>query len=414
MSKVSEKCCIAIVGGGPSGLMAAEVLGQAGADVTIFDRMPSLARKFLLAGRGGLNLTHSEGMQDFLPRYGAAADRLAPAIEMLSPDALRAWSGTLGEETFVGSSGRVFPKSFKASPLLRAFLRRLGVLGVQVRTRCALKSVSPGSITIETAEGLEETLAFDAIVLALGGASWPRMGSDGAWTRVLAGQGVAISPLRPANCGVIVDWSATMRERFAGAPLKNLALSFGGQHVRGEAIITERGLEGGAIYALSGALREEVAAMGFATLHIDLRPDMNESALARKIEAARQGRSGARSGSQSISNVLRKGAGLSPAAASLLRESGPLPASAEDIAARIKDACVRIVRMAPIERAISTAGGIALDEVDENFMLKRLPGVFAAGEMLDWEAPTGGYLLQACFATGAAAGRGAAKFLRVK
>ena len=410
MSKNSEKSRVAIIGGGPSGLIAAEVLGQAGADVTIFDRMPSLARKFLLAGRGGLNLTHSEGMQDFMPRYGAAAENLAPAIEALNPDALRAWSGELGEETFVGSSGRVFPKSFKASPLLRAFLRRLGDLGVQVRTRCALKSVSSGSITIETAEGVEETLAFDAIVLALGGASWPRMGSDGAWTQMLAGQGVAISPLRPANCGVIVDWSQTMRERFAGAPLKNLALSFGGQHMRGEAIVTERGLEGGAIYALSGALREEVAAQGFATLRIDLRPDMNESALARKIDAARQGRSSA----QSISNVLRKGAGLSPAAASLLRESGPLPVSAQDIAARIKDISVRIIGMAPIARAISTAGGIALDEVDENFMLKRLPGVFAAGEMLDWEAPTGGYLLQACFATGAAAGRGAAKFLSAK
>ena len=407
MSKNSEKSRVAIIGGGPSGLMAAEVLGRAGADVTIFDRMPSLARKFLLAGRGGLNLTHSEGMQDFLPRYGAAADRLAPAIEALNPDALRAWSAELGEETFVGSSGRVFPKSFKASPLLRAFLRRLGDLGVKVRTRCALKSVSPGSITIET-EGVEETLAFDAIVLALGGASWPRMGSDGGWTQMLADQGIAISPLRPANCGMIVDWSQTMRERFPGAPLKNLALSFGGQHIRGEAIITERGLEGGAIYALSGALRQEVAAMGFAILRIDLRPDMNETALARKIEAARQGRSGG----QSISNVLRKGAGLSPAAASLMREAGPLPSSAEDIAARIKDVSVRIIGMAPIARAISTAGGIALDEVDDNFMLKRLPGVFAAGEMLDWEAPTGGYLLQACFATGAAAGRGAAAFLK--
>lgn len=410
MSKIPEKSRVAIIGGGPSGLMAAEILASAGAAVTIFDRMPSLARKFLLAGRGGLNLTHSEGMQDFLPRYGAAAERLAPAIDALSPDALRAWSAQLGEETFVGSSGRVFPKSFKASPLLRAHLRRLGDLGVQVRTRCALKSVSPGSLTIENADGQDETLAFDVIVLALGGASWPRMGSDGAWTQMLADLGVAISPLRPANCGVLVDWSQTMRERFAGAPLKNLALSFGGQHVRGEAIITERGLEGGAIYALSGPLREEVAAQGFASLRIDLRPDMNESALARKIEAARQGRSG----SQSISNVLRKGAGLSPAAASLLRESGLLPASAEDIAARIKDVCVRIIGMAPIERAISTAGGIALDEVGENFMLKRLPGVFVAGEMLDWEAPTGGYLLQACFATGAAAGRGAAEYLRAK
>ena len=408
MSKNSEKSRVAIIGGGPSGLMAADVLGQAGADVTIFDRMPSLARKLLLAGRGGLNLTHSEGMQDFLPRYGAAAERLAPAIEALDPDALRAWSAQLGEDTFVGSSGRVFPKSFKASPLLRAFLRRLGDLGVQVRTRCALKSVSSGSLTIETFEGVEETHQFDAIVLALGGASWPRMGSDGGWTQMLADQGIAISPLRPANCGMMVNWSQTMRERFAGAPLKNLALSFGGQHIRGEAIITQGGLEGGAIYALSGALREEVGAQGFATLRIDLRPDMNETALARKIEAARQGRSGG----QSISNVLRKGAGLSPAAASLLREAGPLPVSAQDIAARIKDVPVRIIGTAPIARAISTAGGIAFAEVDENFMLKRLPGVFVAGEMLDWEAPTGGYLLQACFATGAAAGRGVAAFLK--
>ena len=401
---------VAIIGAGPAGLMAAEAALEAGARVDIYDAMPSAGRKFLMAGKSGLNITHSEDEAQFRQRYDAPDARLAAMVEAFGPAEIVAWMAGLGIEAHVGSSGRVFPVGMKASPLLRAFLRRLGGLGVQVRTRCALKSVSPGSITIETAEGVEETLAFDAIVLALGGASWPRMGSDGGWTQILAEQGIEIAPLRPANCGVIVEWSATMRERFAGAPLKNLALSFGGQHMRGEAIVTERGLEGGAIYALSGALREEVAAMGFATLRIDLRPDMNESALARKIDAARQGRSSA----QSISNVLRKGAGLSPAAASLLRESGPLPVSAQDIAARIKDISVRIIGMAPIARAISTAGGIALDEVDENFMLKRLPGVFAAGEMLDWEAPTGGYLLQACFATGAAAGRGAAKFLSAK
>ena len=397
---------IAIVGAGPAGLMAADVLASQGAPVTVYERMPSVGRKFLLAGRGGLNLTHSEDMERFLSRYSEAAPRLRAAIEAFPPAAVRAWCESLGQDTFVGSSGRVFPKSFKTSPLLRAWLRRLDAAGVRFELRHRwLGWDERGHALFETPAGLV-TVQADTLVLGLGGASWPRLGSDGAWPDVLTKAGVAVAPLRPANCGFVANWSAVFRDRFAGQPLKRIGLSFRGQSVRGEAIVTRDGLEGGGIYALSAPLREAIVANGEAALIVALRPDSSAAQLQAALEAPR--------GKQSLSNVLRKALKLSPAAIGLLHEaaissSQKLAAmSAHALAALINAVPVRLTATAPLASAISTAGGIAFDEVDESFMLKRRPGVFVAGEMLDWEAPTGGYLLQASFATGAAAGRGAA------
>jgi uncharacterized flavoprotein (TIGR03862 family) len=395
---------IAVIGGGPAGLMAAEVLVGGGTRVTVYDAMPTVGRKFLLAGRGGLNLTHSEDLARLLGRYGAAEARLRPAIEAFPPAALRAWCEALGQETFVGSSGRVFPISMKTSPLLRAWLRRLDAAGVAFNLRHRWTGWDDaGALTFATPDGPAKAKA-DATVLALGGASWPQLGSSGAWVDVLSAVGVKIVPLQPANCGFLVPWSEIFRSRFAGAPLKRLGLSFGQHNVRGEALITRTGLEGGGIYALSAPLREAMAAAGEAILHIDLLPDVTRAALEQRLSAAR--------GKQSLSTFLRKAASLSPAAIGLLHEaaitaSQRLSAVAPDaLADLIKAVPVRLTGAAPIARAISTAGGVALEEVDDHFMLRRLPGVFVAGEMLDWEAPTGGYLLQASFATGAAAGRG--------
>jgi uncharacterized flavoprotein (TIGR03862 family) len=403
------KSHIAIIGAGPAGLMAAEVLAQGGAGVTVYDAMPSAGRKFLLAGRGGLNLTHSEALPAFLARYGAAAPDLAPVIDAFSPANLRDWSEALGQPTFVGSSGRVFPQAFKASPLLRAWLRRLDALGVQLRLRHRWTGWGDaGHLMFETTDG---PLAVDAraTVLALGGASWPRLGSDGVWVETLAAKGVEISPLRPANCGFTVAWSEIFRDRFEGHPLKGVALSLGAHGVRGEAMITKTGIEGGAVYALSAELREAIAHSGQATLRIALRPDLDVSDLATRLSAPR--------GKQSFSNFLRKTAHLSPVGIGLVQEaliaSGvSLPSlSPESLAGLINAVPVILNGVAPIARAISTAGGISFGELDADFMIRRLPGVFAAGEMLDWEAPTGGYLLQAAFATGAAAGRGVLKWI---
>ena len=396
---------IAVVGAGPAGLMAAEVLARGGADVTVFDSMPSAGRKFLLAGRGGLNLTHGEDLDQFLTRYGAAAPRLRAAIEAFPPSALRAWSAQLGEETFVGTSGRVFPKSLKTSPLLRAWLKRLDRLGARFAFRHRWRGWdSDGSILFDTPSGQARTKPH-AVVLALGGASWPKLGSDGDWVDILSKAGVAVAALRPANCGFVVHWSKIFRDRFEGHPLKRIALSSGGQSVRGEAVITRDGLEGGGVYALSARLRDAIAANGEAVLTLELRPDISSAALKQRLQASR--------GKQSLSNVLRKAAKLSPAAIGLLHEAAAASSqklsgmSDFALAALINDVPVRLTAAAPLTRAISTAGGISFDEVDDDFMLKHRPGVFVAGEMLDWEAPTGGYLLQACFSTGAAAGRGA-------
>jgi uncharacterized flavoprotein (TIGR03862 family) len=382
--------------------MAAEVLARGGARVTVYDRMPSVGRKFLLAGRGGLNLTHSEEVERLLGRYGDAEARLRPAIEALSPAALRAWCEGLGQETFVGSSGRVFPQAMKASPLLRAWLRRLDACGVAFKLRHHWRGWdADGRLQFESPEG-RVVVDASATVLALGGASWPRLGSDGGWVDVLAEAGITVAPLRPANCGFVVQWSDVFRSRFEGQPLKRIGLSFGGQGVRGEAVITQTGLEGGGVYALSGALRDAIAAAGEAILQIDLRPDLTQAELERRLAAPR--------GKQSLSTFLRKAAKLSPAATGLLREAdatSALPSDPAALAARIKAVRIGLLEVGPIARAISSAGGVSFDEVDAHFMLRRRPGTFVAGEMLDWEAPTGGYLLQAAFATGTAAGTGA-------
>ncbi|WP_421988994.1 NAD(P)/FAD-dependent oxidoreductase [Roseococcus sp.] len=385
---------IAVIGAGPAGLIAAEILAQSSRSVTVFDRMPSPARKLLIAGRGGLNLTHSEPLDHLLDRYGPARAALEPAIRAFPPEALTAWAEALGQETFTGSSGRVFPKAMKASPLLRAWLSRLGGSGVSLRARYRwLGWDAQGALRFDTPEG-ESTFAADATILALGGASWPRLGSDGAWTPLLEG----VTPFRPANMGFRVGWSPLFRERFAGQPLKRIALSFEGRSLRGEAMVTAEGLEGGAVYALSAPLREALARDGAATLHIDLRPDLDAATLAGKLAGR----------GLSLSNLLRK-AGLSPVAIGLVQEARHSGDTTE-LPALIKALPVRLTGAQGLERAISSAGGVGFAALDERFMLRAHPGTFLAGEMLDWEAPTGGYLLQACFATGIAAARGAIDF----
>ena len=400
---------VAVIGAGPAGLMAAEVLANGGASVTVYDAMPSAGRKLLMAGRGGLNLTHSEPLPQFMARYGDAAARLSSAIDAFPPDALRAWSEGLGQPTFIGSSGRVFPQAFKASPLLRAWLRRLDASGVRLALRHRWAGWDDdGRLLFATPQG-QATVKADAAVLALGGASWPRLGSDGHWVELLTQRGVSIAPLRPANCGFMVAWSEKFSERFAGQPLKNVELRFGANTVRSEAMISRNGIEGGAIYALASVLRDEIVRTGQATLRLALRPDLDQRRLLERLTKPRS--------KQSFATYLRKAAGLAPVAIGLLYESAMaakndlprLPPA--DLAARINDVQIGLTGTTGLDRAISTAGGVALDELDDAFMLRRLPGVFAAGEMLDWEAPTGGYLLQASFATGAAAGRGALAFL---
>ncbi|MEH2497368.1 putative flavoprotein (TIGR03862 family) [Bradyrhizobium sp. AZCC 1678] len=400
---------VAVIGAGPAGLMAAEVLAQGGAEVTVYDAMPSVGRKFLMAGRGGLNLTHSEPLPTFLARYREAMPHLKAAIEAFPPQALRDWSEALGQETFVGSSGRVFPKAFKASPLLRAWLRRLDSMGVRLELRHRWSGWDEqGRLRFQTPDG-PQFVETSATVLALGGASWPRLGSDGAWVETLVAKGVQISSLRPANSGFAVAWSDIFRDRFEGQPLKGVALTFGAHSVRGEAVVTRTGIEGGAVYALSVELREAIIRSGQVTLHVALRPDLDMKELIAKVSAPK--------GKQSLSNFLRKAVSLSPVAIGLLQEAAKASGtsltslSQPNLASLINAVPIELTGTAPIARAISTAGGIPFSEIDGDFMLRRLPGVFAAGEMLDWEASTGGYLLQASFATGAAAGRGALKWL---
>lgn len=390
--------------------MAAEVLAAGGARVTVYERMPSVGRKFLMAGRGGLNLTHSEPLDEFLRRYREAMPKLRDAIEAFPPEALRAWSEALGQPTFVGSSGRVFPRAMKASPLLRAWLRRLDQKGVQFALRHRWVGwAANGDMSFETPDG-QTSITPDATVIALGGASWPKLGADGGWTSILSEKGISIAPLRAANSGFRVAWSDLFRNRFEGEPLKGIAMSFRGETVRGEAMITRDGLEGGAIYALSAPIRDAVLAQGEAVIHLALRPDVTTDDLVARLAKPRQ--------KQSMSTYLRKAAGLAPAAIGLMQEAAiaaqmNLSAlNSEALAVLINAVPVRINGVASLERAISTAGGISFDEVDARFMLRKMPGVFVAGEMLDWEAPTGGYLLQACFATGAAAGRGVLDFMK--
>ena len=391
---------ILVIGAGPSGLMAADRLAQRGYRVLVADAMPSPARKFLMAGRGGLNLTHSEPLFDFIGRYGDARSWLAPLLRRFDPQALMTWCENLGEPTFTGSSGRVFPKSFKASPLLRAWLKRLNENGVGFLMRHRLMDLTAEHTALFDTDQGPRSLKARAILLALGGASWPRLGSKGDWTAMLQRHGIVIHPFEPANMGVMLNWSDHLVSRFAGEPIKRVALTHAGQTIRGEAIVTSRGLEGGAIYALSASLRTALKADPHTILTLDLRPDMPERILIERLQQPR--------GKTSQSTFLHRAAGLAPIGIALLREScgGPLPQEAATLARLIKALPLTITGIAGLERAISSAGGIARTELDAHLMLKKLPGVFACGEMLDWEAPTGGYLLQACFAQGDAAAHG--------
>jgi uncharacterized flavoprotein (TIGR03862 family) len=397
--------------------MAAEVMALAGVRVTVFERMPSVGRKLLLAGRSGLNLTHGEPLDQMLARYGVAGERLAPALRAFGPDDLRAWSAGLGQPTFLGSSGRVFPTAFRATPLLRAWLSRLGELGVVLETRTRWigwetgrdGAVDASRLVFEHATGARTTVTSDATVLALGGASWPRVGSDGSWVAVLREAGVEVGDLRPANCGVVANWRPDFADRYAGSPLKNISVCVDGSDadsVRGDAMITRRGLEGGPVYALSADLRDALDRHGRATLLIDLQPDRDTARLLQRLARRRP--------KDSLSSTLRRTVGLSPAAVAWLREvlGGALPSDSDALATLLKAVPMTIDALMPLDRAISSAGGVAFDEVDERFMLRRLPGTFVVGEMLDWEAPTGGYLLQATFSTAVAAARGAVEHLR--
>ena len=388
-----------VIGAGPAGLMAAERLALGGARVTVVDRMPSPGRKLLMAGVGGLNLTHSEPFETLLARYGAARARLAPALAAFPPAALRCWCEALGQDTFVGSSGRVFPQAMKASPLLRAWLRRLDGLGVSFRLGHRWLGWDASGVPLfDPALHLPGATSASPTVLALGGASWPRLGSDGRWAAALAG---ATTPFRPANCGFVAGWSPFMA-RHAGSPLKRIVVSLGGRAVPGEATLTEAGVEGGPFYALGATLRDAIEQAGEAVALVDLRPDLSVQALHCRLQAPRR--------AQSLSTFLRKAAGLSPAAIALLRECGAGPPDA----ASIKALPLRLTGTTGLVLAISTAGGLRWDALDDYAVLPphAPPGIFAAGEMLDWEAPTGGYLLQAAFSTGFAAGDAALAWLR--
>jgi uncharacterized flavoprotein (TIGR03862 family) len=394
---------IAVIGAGPAGLIAAERLAQASLRVVVHERMPSVARKFLMAGRGGLNLTHSEPLEPFLNRYDVAAQgRINGWLDAFSPADLIAWVEGLGQPTFVGSSGRVFPKAMKASPLLRAWLARLEALGVEIRTRSCWTGWQDEALTFDTPDG-ERAERPDAVILALGGASWAKLGSDAAWVPALEEAGAAVAAFRPANVGFDIAWSPMFRERCAGTPLKGIALTHEGRTVRGEAMIAAYGIEGGGVYALSAGLRAAIERDGAASLMLDLRPDLSVEALTQRLSKPR--------GKDSLSNWLRKAARLDAAAVALLREGGPLPADPAELVARIKGVALTLTGVQGLSRAISSAGGVALDAVDERLMLKARPGVFAAGEMLDWEAPTGGYLLQASFASGVVAADGVRAWL---
>ena len=397
---------IAIIGGGPSGLMAAEVLSAKGFNVSIYERKPSVGRKFLMAGRGGLNLTHSEDLKPFLSRYGERSDRLKPMINQFPPQALRAWCESLGQPTFIGSSKRVFPQSFKASPLLRAWIARLKEQGVDFMLNYEWRGWKEGALVFSTT-GEDASVTPDATILALGGASWPRLGSDGGWVDVLKAQNIEIALLRPANCGFYVDWSPVFSARFAGTPLKAAALSFNDQSVRGEFVMTDKGIEGSAVYALGALLREEIARSGSAQLIIDLKPDLDANEIQKRLQRPRAG--------LSLTNYLRKTLKLPDVAIGLLMEkldrtklSAYTPAQ---LTRAIKFYALDLNGIFSIDRAISTAGGVTFDAIDDNAMLVNKEGVFIAGEMLDWEAPTGGYLLQASLSSGVCAANGVMRWL---
>ncbi len=399
---------VAIIGGGPAGLMAAEVLGQAGVNVDLYDAMPSVGRKFLLAGVGGMNITHAEDYAAFVSRYAERAGDLRPLLDAFSPNSLREWIHGLGIDTFVGSSGRVFPTDMKAAPLLRAWLKRLRENGVRIHTRQRwLGWDAEGALRLAGPEG-ESLIEADATLLALGGGSWARLGSDGTWVPLLQNRGIAIAPLQPANCGFeVAGWSEHLREKFAGAPLKTVSLALPGEAPRkGEFVLTATGIEGSLVYALSAPIRNTINRDGAATVLLDLLPDRTLTQIASALARPR--------GSQSMAKHLHRQLKLDGVKAALLRELTEAATfqAPQALAAAIKALPIRLVRPRPLDEAISSAGGVPFEELDEDLMLRRLPGVFCAGEMLDWEAPTGGYLLTACFASGRAAAEAMLRWLR--
>ncbi|WP_159813641.1 TIGR03862 family flavoprotein [Pseudomonas sp. 18058] len=407
-NSASSPAHVAIIGGGPAGLMAAEVLSQAGIRVDLYDGMPSVGRKFLLAGVGGMNITHSEAYPAFLSRYAERAPQIAPLLRGFDADALCTWIHDLGIETFIGSSGRVFPTDMKAAPLLRAWLKRLRDSGVVIHTRHRwLGWDEHGALRIDSPEG-EITVKPDATLLALGGGSWSRLGSDGAWMLALEQRGVGLAPLQPSNCGFEVQaWSELMVSKFAGAPLKNIAIGLNDDIPRlGECVITATGIEGSLIYALSAPIREAINQYGEAVIHIDLLPGRPVDKLQAALSKPR--------GSRSMAKHLHSQVGIDGVKAALLRELMDAATFADpaSLARAIKALPLTLVKTRPLDEAISSAGGVTFEAMDERLMLKALPGVFCAGEMLDWEAPTGGYLLTGCFASGRAAGLGILQWLK--
>ncbi len=397
-----------IIGGGPAGLMAAEVLIGHGVKVDVYDSMPSLGRKFLLAGRGGLNLTHSEPFEKFVSRYGKQKNEVEKWLLDFTPDDLREWAHGLGIETFVGTSGRVFPVGMKTSPLLRAWLKRLDEAGVIFHLSHKWQGWNEDkSLKFQTPEG-EKTIRADAVILALGGGSWARLGSDGAWVKWLDQAGVKVAALKPSNCGFDVKWSPHFSERFDGQPLKSVALSFGEFHRQGEFIVTKDGVQGSLIYAASASIRDEIEAKGNAVITLDMSPDRREEWLVEKLSKPR--------GSRSMSSHLEKTVGLKGVKVGLLHEFMPKEdfANVKKLASFIKQMPIPLIAAHPLDEAISSAGGVTFEALDENLMLRNLRGVFCAGEMLDWEAPTGGYLLTACFASGRTAAAGVIKLLDTK
>ncbi len=407
-NSASSPAHVAIIGGGPAGLMAAEVLSQAGIRVDLYDGMPSVGRKFLLAGVGGMNITHSEAYPAFLSRYAERAPQIAPLLRGFDADTLCTWIHDLGIETFIGSSGRVFPTDMKAAPLLRAWLKRLRDSGVVIHTRHRwLGWDEHGALRIDSPEG-EITVKPDATLLALGGGSWSRLGSDGAWMLALEQRGVGLAPLQPSNCGFEVQaWSELMVSKFAGAPLKNIAIGLNDDIPRlGECVITATGIEGSLIYALSAPIREAINQYGAAVIHIDLLPGRPVDKLQAALSKPR--------GSRSMAKHLHSQIGIDGVKAALLRELTDAATFADPalLAQAIKALPLTLVKTRPLDEAISSAGGVTFEAMDERLMLKALPGVFCAGEMLDWEAPTGGYLLTGCFASGRAAGLGILQWLK--